>query len=87
MSKKESSISKGSSYDEIGEFWDSHDATDNLDDSEDVEFEVDLGADVNYFPIAKSLTEQLRIIAEKEGISTNTLINIWIQEKLKEQES
>ncbi len=87
MSRKKSSLSKASNYDEIGEFWDSHDTMEYQDQTKEVEFEIDLVSDVNYYSIAKSLSEQLRLIAQKEGVSPNTLLNLWIQEKLKEQES
>ena len=87
MPRKKSSISKSSNYDELGEFWDSHDTMDYFDETKEVEFEIDLLSDVNYFSIAKSLSDQLRIIAQKEGVSANTLLNLWLQEKLKDQES
>ena len=87
MLRKKSSISKTSSYDELGEFWDSHDTMDYEDQTKEVEFEIDLGTDANYFLIAKSLSYQLRAIAQKEGVSANTLLNIWLQEKLKDQET
>ena len=87
MSRKKSSLSKASNYDEIGEFWDSHDTMDFQDQTKEVEFEIDLISDINYFSIAKSLSDQLRLRAQKEGVSPNTLLNLWLQEKLRDQES
>ncbi len=84
---KRSSLSKASNYDEIGEFWDAHKTMDYQDQTKEVEFEIDLISDINYFSIAKSLSDQLRLIAQKEGVSPNTLLNLWIQEKLRDQES
>ncbi len=86
MPHKKSSLSKSSSYNEIGDFWDSHDIMDSLDDTMDVEFEIDIASNVNYFPIVKSISDQLRLVAQKEGVSPTTLINLWLQEKLKELE-
>jgi len=42
MAKRKSSISKASSYKEMGEFWDTHDTTDYEDQTYEVEFDVDL---------------------------------------------
>ena len=45
MSRKKSSLSKASNYDEICEFWDSHDTMDFQYQTKEVEFEIDL---INY---------------------------------------
>ena len=42
MSRRKSSISKASSYEEIAEFWDTHNLADYWDQAEPVEFEVDI---------------------------------------------
>jgi hypothetical protein len=39
MRKSKSSISNATSYEEIGEFWDSHDLSDYWDRTKPVEFE------------------------------------------------
>jgi hypothetical protein len=39
--KKQTSISKASSYREIGDFWDEHDLADYWDQTHDVEIDVD----------------------------------------------
>ena len=45
MSDGKSSISKATSYAEMGEFGDTHDLTDFWDQTEPAEFEVDLQSD------------------------------------------
>ncbi len=40
--KNKSSFSKVSSYQEIGEYWDAHDLGEIWDETEEVDFEVDL---------------------------------------------
>ena len=46
MSESKTSISKASSYAEIGEFWDTHDLIDYWDQTKAVEFEVDVRTSV-----------------------------------------
>lgn len=84
MAENKSSISKKSSYLEIGKYWDTHDLP---EDSEEVEFTVELGPDVHYFALEDSLTTKLRAAAEKQGVSSETLLNLWLQEKLAETSS
>jgi hypothetical protein len=42
MNESKTSISKASSYEKIGEFWDTHDLSDHWEQTEPAEFEVDL---------------------------------------------
>ena len=58
-----------------------------INETKEVTFELDISSGVTYFAIANSLSNQLRILAHKKGISANTLLYVWIQEKLKEQKS
>lgn len=81
MAENRSSISKKRSYLEIGEYWDTHDLP---EDSAEAEFTVELGPDVHYFAVEDSLNSKLRSVAEKRGVSSETLLNLWLQEKLAE---
>jgi len=47
MAENKSSVSKAGSYQEIGEYWDSHDLDEIWDETEEVDFEVDLQSE-NY---------------------------------------
>lgn len=85
MKKNRSSISKAESYKEIGEFWDAHDLDQHWEKTEPVEFEVDVQSEVTYFPVETNLSARLRSIAEQRGISPETLLNLWVQEKLVEE--
>jgi hypothetical protein len=82
MSESKPSISKGRSYEEIGEYWDSHDASEAWDQGKPVEFEIDVKAGKRYFPIEKNLSQKLDQIARSQGVSAETLINLWLQEKI-----
>ncbi len=80
------SISKSRSYKDIGAFWDEHDATE-FGEQIDAEFEVDIHNQVRYYPIDNNFTNSLRQLAEKQGISEVTLINLWIKEKIKQNKA
>lgn len=82
MEKNKTSISRAASYQEIGEFWDNHDLTDFWEKTEPVKFEVDIKSVRKYFPINRDLSEKVVQIAQKQGVSPETLLNLWIQEKV-----
>jgi hypothetical protein len=85
MSKGKSSLSEAQPYQEIGEFWDSHELNDSWDQTEPVEFEVDIRSAATYYPVEKTLSAKLRSIAEQRGVSSETLLNLWVQEKMAEE--
>lgn len=82
MVKSRSSISKAESYKEIGEFWDTHDLSEHWDETAPVEIEVDARSEVTYYPVETDLSSKLRSIAERRGVSPETLLNLWVQEKV-----
>lgn len=82
MSDSESSISKSRSYKEMGEYWDDHDAGEVWDRLAPVEFEVSINSEKRYYPIEKLLSQKLDRIAATQGVSPETLINLWVQEKV-----
>lgn len=71
-----------STLEELWEFWDTHSSADYEDDMEPVEVEIDLSSSKVYCPVAKDLLRQVRQQARQQGVSTETLINLWLQEKL-----
>jgi len=85
MAENKSSVSKASSYQEIGEYWDAHDLGEIWDETEEAKFEVDLESDVFYYAVEISLSSKLHSIAEKRGVSVETLINLWVQEKVNQE--
>lgn len=80
------SLSNASSYQEIGEFWDKHDATEFGEQTE-VEFEVSIQTQRRYYPIERQLALKIRQAAEERGVSEETLLNIWVQEKIDQIET
>ncbi len=84
MKRNKSSISNAGSYKEIGEFWDTHDVTDYWEQTQEAEFEVDIHSEIKYFPIEHTLAEKIQEIALQQGISTETLLNLWVKDKIQE---
>ena len=80
MSAK-TSTSKANTYQDIGAFWDEHDATDFGGQTE-VEFDVNIQSQRRYYSLDKHLSLKLRRIARARGISEETLLNMWVQEKV-----
>ncbi|GFP20875.1 hypothetical protein HKBW3S06_00102 [Candidatus Hakubella thermalkaliphila] len=87
MSKNRSSISRARSYREIGEYWDTHDLAKYWDQTEPAEFEVEIQSEVTYYPLDSRLSERIRSLARKRGVSADTLLNLWVQEKLQEKKA
>ncbi len=82
MKRVKSSTSKASSYTEMGEYWDRHDLADIWENTKKADFEFIAEQQVTYFAVERSLSEQLRAIAASQGISADTIVNLWIQEKM-----
>jgi len=85
MKRDKSSISKARSYKEIGEFWDSHDLSEYWNQTRSVKFEVDIQSEITCYPRESSLSAKVRSIAKQRGISPESLLNLWVQEKLRKQ--
>ncbi len=60
---EKSSISQAQSYKEIAEFWDTHDVADYWDQTEPVEFEVDIQSEARYYPLETTLAASVAKIA------------------------
>jgi len=69
------------SLEEFWAFWDSHSTADYEDQMEDMDVNIDIHSSKVYCAVAKDLLAQLRTRARQEGVSTETLINLWLQEK------
>lgn len=77
-----STISKARTLKEIGAFWDEHDFTDFDTDAPDVEYHV-----ASAVAIEPDLLFAITGQASMRGVGVETLVNLWLQEKLAEQQS
>ena len=84
MSENKSSISHATSYQEIGEYWDTHDLAEVWEQTKPADFEVDLQSEQIYYRIDRELASQVIALAQARGISAETLLNLWVQEKLQQ---
>ena len=80
-----SSISKSRTIEEMAEFWDTHDATDFGNQTHEVPMEFDLHSHRHYIAIDPDLLSYLHDIAATRGLSTESLVNLWLQERLLKQ--
>jgi len=85
MAENKSSLSGSRSYEELSEYWDTHSLADHWDETSPVEFELDIQSSTLYFPVDRKLADRLRAVASEHGISTETLLNLWLQEKVAEE--
>ena len=70
------------SLEEAGEFWDTHSSADYEEYMKEVHFEVDLKRRVHEVRIAEEVLREVRKIADQQGLDTETLINLWLQQKV-----
>jgi len=87
MSKNKSTISGAKSYYEMAEFWDDKDAADYWDKTNEAEFEVRISSEHRYYALERNLSEEMNRMAKLRGVTVETLLNLWIKEKLLEQKT
>lgn len=82
MKRSKTTLSKAKSYREIGEFWDTHDLGEFWEQTKPVRMSVSLEPEADYYGIEHELSKKLLKVADKRGVSAQTLVNLWLQEKL-----
>ena len=85
MKENKSSLSHAASYKEIGDFWDAHDISKFWEKTKEASFIVDIESEVTYYAVDRTLSDKLQTLAQKQGVTADTLINLWVQEKLQKQ--
>ncbi len=87
MRKNKSSISQAGSYTDIGEFWDKRDLSDFWGKTRRVRFDVEIESEVTYYPIERNLSKKIQSLARRQGVSSGTLVNLWLEQKMREHAS
>jgi len=77
------SISKARTIEEIGEFWDTHSLADYWDQTHEVEVEVRIERR-RRVTIDPEVYAQVSSRARQRGLSTETVVNLWLAERLRE---
>jgi hypothetical protein len=86
MAENRSSLSGSRSDEELGEYWDRHSLADHWDETSPAAFELEVkSSSALYFPVDRVLAGKLRAVAASHGISTETLLNLWLQEKVADE--
>jgi hypothetical protein len=75
------------SYEEMAEFWDSHSLADYWDQTEPAEFEISKQARRRYLvSVDRELLERVQRVARIRGLSTESLVNLLIEQRLQDIE-
>ncbi len=77
------SISKARTLEEIADFWDTHSLADHWDETHEVEFEV-RATRRRRVTLDPDIYTQVETQAHARGISPETLVNLWLVERLQE---
>lgn len=82
---KDKRIPEFNSYEEMAEFWDSHSLADYWEQTEPAEFEISDRAR-RHFPVAvdRDLLMRTQELARVRGVSTESLVNLLLAQRLEE---
>jgi hypothetical protein len=67
---------------EASDFWDKHDITDYWDDTKEVKFRASLKKEPKYVALEESIAKKALAVAKEKRVSMETLVNLWLKEKL-----
>jgi predicted DNA binding CopG/RHH family protein len=81
-SKRDPLPEQFNSAEEAGEFWDTHSGADYEEYMQEAHFEVDLKQHSTEVRVSDQLLRDVRRIARQQGLATETLVNLWLQEKV-----
>jgi hypothetical protein len=83
--KKDPIPDRFESPEEAGNFWDVHDLADYWDQTSETDLKFDLKRRHYFIGVAPRIAQELQRISEAEGVSSETMANLWLQEKLQEK--
>lgn len=88
MTEDKNRIPDMSSYEEIAEFWDTHSLTDYWEETEPAEFEIDPNARRRYLvAVDRDLLARAQRLAFERGLSTESLVNLLLEQRLAQLEA
>ena len=79
------SISKAKTLEDIADFWDTHSLADHWDETHEVDFEVRMQRKCQV-TLTPELYEKIERHARKQGVLPETLVNLWLAERLQVNE-
>jgi hypothetical protein len=80
-SKRRDPVPETDNIEVLSEFWDTHSVADYWDEFQPVEVEFDIDATPRYVALEKSLAQRVQKLAVERGVSVETLVNLWVNEK------
>jgi hypothetical protein len=66
------------------EFWDTHSLADYWDQTEEIHFDVSHQRSVFLVPLQHNLAGRLADVARRQGVSAETLVNLWVSDHLQQ---
>lgn len=79
--KQTTSISEARTIEEIADFWDTHSLADYWDETHEVDFEVRIQRKC-HITLTPEIYEKIQIQAQAQGVLPETLVNLWLAERL-----
>ncbi|MCU0288101.1 MAG: BrnA antitoxin family protein [Acidobacteria bacterium] len=73
------------SLNKLVDFFDTHDLGDYWEDMPEINFEVDLRKRTHLFSLDSELAKRLTEIAKSRKISSQSILNKWLKEKILQQ--
>ncbi len=67
---------------EVSDFWDVHDVSDYWTETKAADFKVSLRKEPKYVALEDEIAKKLFKTAKKKHTSSETLVNLWLKEKL-----
>ncbi len=77
---------KFDSLDSLVEFFDSHDLCEYLEGMPEANFDINIKRRTHVIALDEDLAKTLTQIAQAKRISSRTLVNRWLREKVSEQQ-
>lgn len=79
---KKTAIPDFDTLQEFQRFWDNHDLSNYWDKLKEVSFDVDIKSRRNLVAIEPDLLVKVRREAKAKGVTSESLVNIWLSEKV-----
>ena len=67
---------------EAGEFWDTHDLSEYWDKTKETDLTFNIRKRHYYVAVLPSIAKKLQRISKEQGVSVETVVNLWLQDKL-----
>ena len=85
---KSKQIPEFKSYEEMGEFWDTHSLADYWEQTEPAEFEISEQVRRRYVVcVDQDILSRVQRLARIRGVSTESLVNLLLEQRLGELET